>query len=71
MLSDLQGQIERITYANEENGYTVARVKVQGHRDLVTVVGNLMAPMPGEILKMKGEWSSHPKYGDLLQGCVL
>jgi len=64
MLSDLQGQIERITYANEENGYTVARVKVQGHRDLVTVVGNLMAPMPGEIIKMKGEWSSHPKYGE-------
>ena len=64
MLSDLQGQIERITYANEENGYTVARVKVQGHRDLVTVVGNLMSPMPGEIIKMKGEWSSHPKYGE-------
>jgi len=43
----LQGQIERITYTNDENGYTIARVKAQGHRDLVTVVGNLMAPIPG------------------------
>ncbi len=64
MLSELQGQIERITYANEENGYTVAKIKVRGERDLVTVIGNLMAPMPGEILKMKGEWSRHPKYGE-------
>jgi len=64
MLADLQGQIERITYANDENGYTVAKLKVYGQRDLVTIVGNLMAPTPGEIIKMKGEWSNHPKYGE-------
>ncbi len=64
ILTDLQGQIERITYTNDESGFTIARVKVYGQRDLVTVVGNLMAPMPGEILKMRGEWANHPKYGE-------
>ncbi|MCU0614380.1 MAG: helix-hairpin-helix domain-containing protein, partial [Desulfobacterales bacterium] len=64
MLEELKGQIERITYNSQETGYTVARVKVQGNPELVTVVGNLMSPMPGEILTMKGEWSSHPKYGE-------
>ena len=64
MLADLQGQIERITYTNAENGYTIAKVKVYGRRDLVTVVGNLMSPTPGEILKMKGEWVNHPRYGE-------
>lgn len=64
MLAELQGQIERIIYINEENGFTIARVKVYGHRDLVTIVGNLMAPSPGEILKMKGEWTNHPKFGE-------
>ena len=64
MLADLQGQIERITYSNDENGYTIARVKVYGQADLVTVVGNLMAPAPGEIIRMKGEWANHPKYGE-------
>jgi len=64
MLTELNGQIERITFANEENGFTIARVKVRGRRDLVTVVGVLMAPMPGEILDMKGEWTSHPKFGE-------
>ena len=64
MLINLQGQIERITYTNEENGYTIARVKVYGQPDLVTVVGNLTAPLPGAVLKMKGEWTSHPKYGE-------
>ncbi len=64
MLTELSGQIERITYTSEENGFTIAKVKVSGQRDLVTVVGNLMSPMPGEILKMKGEWARHPKYGE-------
>jgi exodeoxyribonuclease V alpha subunit len=64
MLNNLTGQIERITYSNEENGFTIARVKVAGRRDLVTVVGNLMSPMPGEIIKMQGEWTNHLKYGE-------
>jgi exodeoxyribonuclease V alpha subunit len=63
----LQGRIERITYTNDDNGYTIAKVKVQGYRDLVTVVGNLMAPTPGEIIKMYGEWVNHPKYGKQLK----
>ena len=64
MLTDLQGQIERITYTNEENGYTVAKVKVYNRSDLVTVVGNILSPTPGEVLKMKGEWVNNPKYGE-------
>lgn len=63
MLTELSGQIERITYTSEDNGFTIAKVKVPGQRDLVTVVGNLMCPAPGEILKMEGEWTNHPKYG--------
>jgi exodeoxyribonuclease V alpha subunit len=64
ILVDLQGQIERVTYTNDENGYTIAKLKVYGQRDLVTVVGNLMAPIPGEIIRMRGEWANHPKYGE-------
>ena len=64
MLEDLSGQIERITYTDAESGFTIARVKVHGRPDLVTVVGNLVDPAPGAILKMKGEWTSHPRYGE-------
>ena len=63
-LVDLKGQIERITYTNEENGYTIAKVKVHGQRDLVTILGNFTSPMPGEIVTMKGFWVNHPKYGE-------
>ncbi len=61
---ELTGQIERITYASEETGYTIAKLKVQGQWDLVTVVGNILSPTPGEILTLKGEWVHHIKYGD-------
>ncbi|MBW2059949.1 MAG: ATP-dependent RecD-like DNA helicase [Deltaproteobacteria bacterium] len=64
MLADLKGQIERITFFNEENGFTIAKVKVSGRRDLVTVLGNMMAPKPGEVIKMKGEWMHHPRFGE-------
>jgi len=62
-LATLEAVLERITYANEENGYTVARVAVRGSADLTTVVGNLLGAQPGESLRMRGVWKSHPQFG--------
>ncbi|MCL2669675.1 MAG: hypothetical protein FWE89_03225, partial [Syntrophaceae bacterium] len=62
--SDLRGQIELITYHSEETGFTIARVKVPGRKDLVTVVGAIANPILGEILAMQGQWGRHPKYGE-------
>lgn len=59
----LEGQVERITYAGEEDGYSVLRLKVRGRRDLVTVVGSFLSVTPGEVLRLRGAWSRHPKYG--------
>lgn len=63
MLVELEGHLERITYTNEENGFTIAKFIVSGRRNPVIVVANLVAPTPGESLKLKGEWVRHPKYG--------
>jgi exodeoxyribonuclease V alpha subunit len=60
---ELEGQIEGVTFSSEETGFTVARVRVTGYADPVTVVGNLPAPRPGEMLKMQGSWIDHPKFG--------
>ncbi|MFI0742129.1 ATP-dependent RecD-like DNA helicase [Streptomyces sp. NPDC021100] len=60
----VEGVLERITYANEENGYTVARVDTgRGAGDLLTVVGSLLGAQVGESLRMEGRWGSHPQYG--------
>lgn len=60
----VEGVLERITYANEESGYTVARVDTgRGAGDLLTVVGALLGAQPGESLRMEGRWGSHPQYG--------
>ncbi len=58
----LEAVLERITYANEDNGYTVAKVDT-GRGDLVTVVGALLGAQPGESIRMHGHWGSHPQYG--------
>ncbi len=64
MLIELKGQIERITYHNEENHYTIARMRVQGRKDPVTIVGNIVSVSPGEELRLMGAWDMHPKYGE-------
>ncbi len=64
MLVELQGQIERVTFFSEDTGFVVAQLKVRGQRHLVTIIGHLLAPKAGEGLRLKGEWSLHPKYGE-------
>ncbi|MDI2125905.1 SF1B family DNA helicase RecD2 [Yinghuangia seranimata] len=60
----LEAVLERITYQNDENGWTVARVDTgRGGGDLLTVVGALLGAQPGESLRMTGRWGSHPQYG--------
>ncbi|MFJ5235087.1 ATP-dependent RecD-like DNA helicase [Kitasatospora sp. NPDC088391] len=63
-LAQVEGVLERITYANEETGYTVARVDTgRGANDLLTVVGALLGAQVGESLRLFGRWGSHPQYG--------
>jgi exodeoxyribonuclease V alpha subunit len=59
----LAGLIERVTFFNEENGFTVLKVKARGHRDLVTVVGNLPSASPGEWLNAQGRWVQDRDFG--------
>ena len=67
-LAVLEGVLERITYANEETGYTIARVDAgRGAGELLTVVGALLGAQPGESLRMRGRWGSHPQYGRQFQ----
>ncbi len=72
-MDNLSGSVERITYYNPENGYTVLRLRpeVSGRQHLpglsfdglVTVVGNLPELTPGERLRIQGTWDNHPKHG--------
>ena len=56
--------VERITYQNPENGYTVLRAAVRNYKELVTVVGNLLDVNVGSVLLLQGDWKVDPKYGN-------
>src|SRR5207302_4181585 len=62
----IDGVLERITYVNEENGYTVARLKVPRQKKPVTIAGYLPAINVGEGLRVEGQWEWHPQYGHQL-----
>ncbi|MBK8904791.1 MAG: ATP-dependent RecD-like DNA helicase [Anaerolineaceae bacterium] len=70
----IAGSVERVTYYNEENGYSVLRLKpdsrgmlpfryASGRDALITVVGNMPEVQPGEWLKLTGRWGNHAKHG--------
>jgi exodeoxyribonuclease V alpha subunit len=72
-LRELRGVVERITYQNPENGYTVARLTAErdgleaeaarGDDRLVTVVGALADLTPGDAIVARGWWRNDPKHG--------
>lgn len=59
----IRGVVERITYQNPENGYTVLKCAVKNYSDLVTVVGNLLDVNVGSVLLVDGNWKIDSKYG--------
>lgn len=63
MKTTIEGELEKVIYSNEENAFTVARLKVSGKQEPVTIVGPLLSPKTGELLKIEGEWINHKVYG--------
>ena len=63
MPESLSGLIERVTYSNEDSGFSVLKVKAKGHRDLVTVVGSLPSVSAGEWLTAQGRWVQDREFG--------
>jgi exodeoxyribonuclease V alpha subunit len=73
-MDTLTGSVERITFYNPENGYSVIRLLPDqqpgidlSSDQLATVVGNLPEVSPGEHLRLKGSWKNHPKHGRQFQ----
>jgi exodeoxyribonuclease V alpha subunit len=62
-MDKLDGQIERVVFRNEENGFCVLRVKVRGHKELITVTGTTPTVNPGEWMAADGEWLVDPRHG--------
>lgn len=66
-MTKLRCVVERITFQNAENGYSVMKVKVKGFDDLVTLVGNLLEVPAGAVLLCEGEWRVDKRYGQQFQ----
>jgi exodeoxyribonuclease V alpha subunit len=71
---EISGSVERITYTNPENGYSVLRLRPDNRKrtgvnreGLVTVTGYLPEVVCGEHLRLIGRWSTHPRHGRQFQ----
>lgn len=61
----LEGIVESITFRNEDNGYTVCRMRAD--KELITAVGVVPYIYEQHEYKVEGEWVVHPKFGKQLQ----
>jgi exodeoxyribonuclease V alpha subunit len=55
--------VERITFHNEENGFSVLRVQARGRREAVTVVGHAASVSVGEFIQAEGAWVNDRVHG--------
>lgn len=55
--------VERITYQNPDNGYSVLKVNIKGYNELVPLVGNLLDANVGSVLLVEGNWKVDARYG--------
>ena len=62
IFESLTGTVEKITYKNAENGFTV--LKLSDGEKLHTVVGTMPDVITGMILTVWGEWTFHPSFGE-------
>ena len=60
---ELEGVLEHITYHNEDNHYTVARLSTGKPQKKVTIIGFMTGISPGQRLLLSGKWETHAKYG--------
>lgn len=67
MYIDIEGVVEKITYRNEDNSYTVLQLKTSERDAPICAVGTLAPVSAGETLKIKGMWERHPRYGEQLK----
>ncbi len=56
--------VERITYRNQENGYSVLKCRIGRSQDLTAVVGIMPDVHVGSVLALGGEWKIDAKYGE-------
>lgn len=60
----IRGIVERITYHNADNGWSVIKVTpFQGHGELVTVTVHQLRVFAGATMEFSGKWVVHPKFG--------
>jgi exodeoxyribonuclease V alpha subunit len=65
--AELSAEVQCITYFNEDTNYLIARVKAQGEPGVVSIVGAMAKPAPGEMLRLTGQWVEHPRFGRQFQ----
>src|SRR5512136_2371312 len=59
----ISGLVERVTYFNEDNGFSVLKIKAKGRAGLVTVVGSVAAVSAGEWIEAEGRWTQDRDHG--------
>ncbi len=62
----IEGTVENVIFHNEENGYTVLQLTVEGEDEPVNVVGCIPCAAAGEGMTVTGTWSVHPVHGPQL-----
>ena len=61
--TELTATLDKVIFHNDENGYSVLSLLPKDKLDAIVAVGHMVLPEPGSLLKLKGRWTTHPRFG--------
>lgn len=63
-MEELEGVVENVIFASPDGRFAVFRLRPERQNGLVSVTVNAPAPLIGQLLTLKGQWVTHPRFGD-------
>lgn len=65
-MEKFRGVVERVTYSDEEKGFSVLKISCKEYSGLITIVGNMASLSVGSVVTVEGNWTINVKFGKQL-----
>ena len=62
-MEQINGIVEKITYTDDEKGFSVIKINAAGYKDLIVAVGNISSVNIGSVITAQGSFVTNKKFG--------
>ncbi|MBR2215403.1 MAG: ATP-dependent RecD-like DNA helicase [Selenomonadaceae bacterium] len=68
---EMEGAVDSVIFASDNGNFVVFRLRPLEGQGKITVTANTAPPLPGQQVKLRGEWVEHPRFGHQFKATQL